>query len=78
MTREKFEDRKFPHPGMEDKPENYFTMTYILDEVNGQTTLTIIQDDPREQVSQEQVESQRSAEEDENSILAGLKKLVEE
>ena len=60
-----------PRPGMDDKPENYFTMTYALEEINGKTTLTIIQDDPREQLPQEQTE------ESENSVLAGLKKLVE-
>ena len=60
-----------PRPGLDDKPENYFTMTYTLEEINGQTTLTIIQDDPREQLPQEQ------AEENENSVLDGLKKLVE-
>ncbi|BCL83039.1 hypothetical protein ccbrp13_55040 [Ktedonobacteria bacterium brp13] len=58
-------------PGLDDKPENYFTMTYTLEELNGKTTLTIIQDDPREQQPQEQPE------ESENSVLAGLKKLVE-
>jgi len=46
-------------------------MTYTLEEINGKTTLTITQDDPREQLPQEQ------AEENENSILDGLKKLVE-
>ncbi|GLV60206.1 hypothetical protein KDH_70280 [Dictyobacter sp. S3.2.2.5] len=67
----------FPHPGMEDKPENYFTMTYTLDEVDGQTTLTIIQEDPHQQELQEQTESQQAAEESENSILVTLKKLAE-
>lgn len=60
-----------PRPGLDDKPENYFTMTYTLEELDGKTTLTIIQDDPREQSPQEQPE------ESENSVLAGLKKLVE-
>lgn len=60
-----------PRPGLDDTPENSFTMTYTLEEINGQTTLTIIQDDPREQLPQEQ------AEENENSVLEGLKKLVE-
>lgn len=60
-----------PRPGLEDKPENYFTMTYSLEEMDGETTLTITQDDPREQVQQEQ------AEESDNGILDGLKKLVE-
>ena len=60
-----------PRPGLDDTPENSFIMTYTLEEINGQTTLTIIQDDPREQLPQEQ------AEENENSVLEGLKKLVE-
>lgn len=60
-----------PRPGLEDKPENYFTMTYSLEEIDGKTMLTITQDDPREQVQQEQ------AEESDNGILVGLKKLVE-
>ncbi|GCE06865.1 SRPBCC domain-containing protein [Dictyobacter aurantiacus] len=67
----------FLHPGMEDRPENYFTMTYRLDEIGDQMTLTIIQDDPREQASQERTESQQAAEESENSVLIALKKLVE-
>jgi uncharacterized protein YndB with AHSA1/START domain len=60
-----------PRPDLDDKPENYFTMTYVLEEANGQTTLTIIQEDSREQQPQE------LAEESGNSILDGLKKLVE-
>ena len=64
-----------PHPGLEEKPENYFTMTYLLEETDGNTTLTITQDDPREQRPQEQVQEQ--VEEAENSVLKSLKKLVE-
>jgi uncharacterized protein YndB with AHSA1/START domain len=60
-----------PRPGLEDAPENHFIMTYALEESNGITTLTITQDDPREQPLQEQ------AEEDDNSVLDGLKRLVE-
>jgi uncharacterized protein YndB with AHSA1/START domain len=60
-----------PRPGLDDKPENYFTMTYTLEELNGKTMLAIIQDDPREQPPQEQ------AEENDNSVLDALKKLVE-
>lgn len=74
----KFESHKLikytlfaPRPDLADKPENYFTMTYLLEEANNQTTLSIIQDDPREQQPQE------SAEESENSVLAILKRLVE-
>ncbi len=62
-------------PGVEDKPENYFTMTYTLEETNGQTTLAIIQDDPREQ--QQQQEGEQAEEENENGVLNSLKKLVE-
>ncbi len=60
-----------PRPGLEDTPENSFTMTYLLEETNGKTTLFIIQDDPREQQPQEQ------AQESENSVLVGLKTLIE-
>jgi uncharacterized protein YndB with AHSA1/START domain len=69
----------FPHPGMEDKPENYFTMTYLLEETSDQTKLTIIQDDPREQQPQESSEEgeNRAGEESENSVLTTLKRLVE-
>ncbi|GCE30999.1 hypothetical protein KDA_64830 [Dictyobacter alpinus] len=63
-----------PRPGLEDLPENYFTMIYALVEANGKTTLTITQDDPREQELQEQVEPD---EEEENAILSALRRLVE-
>ena len=63
----------FPRPDLEDKPENYFTMTYTLEEAHGQTTLTIIQDDPRPQ----EPHQPKEPEDDQNPILAGLKKLVE-
>ena len=42
-----------PQPGMEDRPENYFVMSYLLEEVDGQTTLMIDQDDPRNQPAHE-------------------------
>ena len=61
-----------PQPGLEDRPENYFIMSYILEEVGGQTILTIDQDDPRNQTAQE------PAEEGENAVLVALKKLVED
>lgn len=59
-----------PRPGLDEKPENYFTMTYRVEEINGKTMLTITQDDPREQ-------PQEQAEEAENTVLDSLKKLVE-
>lgn len=69
----------FPHPGLEDKPENYFTMTYLLEETSDQTTLTIIQDDPREMPPQESPEEGENGagEESENSVLTTLKRLIE-
>ena len=60
-----------PRPGLDETPENSFTMTYRVEPIKGQTMLTIIQDDPREQQPQEQ------AEEAEQTVLDSLKKLVE-
>jgi uncharacterized protein YndB with AHSA1/START domain len=37
-----------PRPGLEDLPENYFTMTYELTDVDEGTSVTFIQEDPRE------------------------------
>ncbi len=34
-------------PGLEDRPEHYFVMTYTLDEQDGATTVTIDMDDNR-------------------------------
>lgn len=70
----------FAHrPDLADKPENYFTMTYLLEKANDQTTLSIIQDDPREQQPQESSdESEHGLEEEsQNSVLITLKRLVE-
>ncbi len=61
----------FPRPGLEDKPENYFIMSYILSEENQKTKLEIIQDDNRPGAVQEKPQG------DENPILQGLKALVE-
>src|SRR6185369_8901027 len=60
-----------PHPDLEDEPKHYFTMTYLLEEFNGKTTLTIVQEDPRE------AHAQAETEESDNSVLNSLKKLVE-
>ncbi len=60
-----------PRPGLNDSPENYFYMTYLLEEGDEGTKLSIIQDDPRPQI--------QTAQDDdgENAILKGLKELVE-
>ena len=64
-----------PRPGIIDSPENYFFMTYHLDFIQGETTLSIIQDDPRPQTQSEG--QQEDKEEGENPILLGLKALIE-
>jgi uncharacterized protein YndB with AHSA1/START domain len=58
-----------PRPGLEDVPENYFTMTYELEEVDGTTTMTFMQNDPREDGNDESG--------DENPVLAALRTVAE-
>jgi uncharacterized protein YndB with AHSA1/START domain len=52
----------FPGPELEDKPENYFIMSYLLSEENQKTKLEIIQEEPQGE---------------ENPILQALKNLIE-
>lgn len=61
----------FPRPGLEDKPENYFIMHYVLTEENQKTKLEIIQEDNRLGAVQEKPQSE------ENPILQSLKAVVE-
>ena len=60
-----------PRPGLEDKPENYFIMTYSLTNKNGETVLKIIKEDNRENVIEEEAESE------ENPVLKSLKEVAE-
>jgi uncharacterized protein YndB with AHSA1/START domain len=60
-----------PGPELEDKPENYFMMSYVLTGENGQTRLEIIQEDNRLNAVQEEQQGE------ENSILKSLKELAE-
>ncbi len=60
-----------PRPGMEDRPENYFTMTYRLEAAGGGTVLTITQEDPRE------VAGEEAASDDENPVPNALKRVAE-
>jgi len=60
-----------PRPGLEDKPENYFVMIYVLDEKEGHTSLQIIQQDNRSGAKQEDPQGE------ENPILSALKVLIE-
>lgn len=60
-----------PRPDLEDSPENYFFMSYIFTAQNGQTTLHIIQEDPRPNAVQEEPQGE------ENPVLMALKQLAE-
>jgi len=60
-----------PRPDLEDKPENYFVMKYILTSIDDKTKLEIIQEDNRPNAVQEEPQG------DENPILHGLKKIAE-
>ena len=60
-----------PRPGLEDKPENYFVMSYVLTVENGQTKLEIIQEDNRPNAVQEEPQGE------ENAVLMSLKRLAE-
>ena len=61
-----------PRPGMEDKPENYFIMKYVLSDLGDNTKLEIIQEDNRANAVQEPPQGE------ENPILQAIKKLAEE
>ena len=60
-----------PRPDLEDRPENYFIMSYVLTEENGQTKLEIIQEDKRPGAVQEAPQGE------ENPVLKALKELAE-
>ena len=60
-----------PSPGLEDSPENYFEMEYILSEKERGTHLEIIQKDNRKGAQQEEEQGE------ENPVLKQLKTLVE-
>ena len=60
-----------PRPDLEDKPENYFVMSYVLTANNGQTKLEIIQEDNRPNAVQEEPQGE------ENPVLKSLKEIAE-
>lgn len=60
-----------PRPYLEDKLENYFTMSYLLTDENGYTKLEIIQEDNRPNAVQEEPQGE------ENPVLKLLKELAE-
>ena len=62
----------FPRPELEDKPENYFIMSYVLTEEDQKVKLEIIQEDNRPGAVQEEPQGE------ENPILQSLKALIEQ
>lgn len=60
-----------PKPGVEDSPENYFIMSYILTTENEHTKLEITQEDNRPNAVQEAPQGE------ENPVLQSLKKVAE-
>lgn len=60
-----------PGPGLEDIPENYFIMSYLLTNEHGKTKLEIVQEDNRPNAKQEAPQGE------ENPVLQSLKKVAE-
>lgn len=60
-----------PSPDLEDNPENYFVMTYVLKSENGNTNLEIIQEDTRPNAIQEEEQGE------ENPFLKLLREVAE-
>ena len=60
-----------PLSGVPDVPENYHTVTYLLDEHDGNTDVTILQDNNASE------EEKQHSEQNWRVVLDGLKKLVE-
>jgi uncharacterized protein YndB with AHSA1/START domain len=60
-----------PRPDLEDKPENYFKMEYLLTENEKGTELLIVQEDSRPGAKQEEEQGE------ENPFLKKLKELIE-
>jgi len=60
-----------PRPDLQDKPENYFIMSYILTDENTHIKLDIIQEDNRPGAVQEKPQGE------ENPVLQMLKKVAE-
>lgn len=65
-----------PRPGLEDKPENYFTMSYFLSKEGDGTLLSIQQIDNRP--GSDSIDEENDVtEDDEQSVLLILKRLAE-
>lgn len=60
-----------PRPGLEERPENYFSMIYGLTDVDGATKVSFTHEDPRER---EDVEEESD---EENPVLTQLRVVAE-
>jgi uncharacterized protein YndB with AHSA1/START domain len=67
-----------PNSGIEDKPENYLTVTYSLNEKNGKTDLTVTQGDYSKVGDGEKRFKETVDGSGWNSILVQIKKIAEE
>ena len=65
-----------PRPGLEDTPENYFLMSYVLEGDAHGTTLSVIQEDNRPGAEAGESDADTDTEEGQG-VLQGLKSLVE-
>lgn len=66
-----------PRPGVEDQPENYFTMIYRLEDDAAGTVLTITQEDPRADAGDDSGSEDSDGDDEENPVLVALKSLAE-
>lgn len=61
----------FPRPEIEDKPENYFVMSYVISDFQNQTKLEILKEDNRPGAIKEKESDE------ENPVLKALKDVAE-
>ncbi len=78
-----------PRPGLADLPENYFVMTYALEQLGDRTRVSITQEDPRpvlddeteadDEFDPEEVEDiEDTASDGESPVMLALRELCEE
>jgi hypothetical protein len=63
-----------PRPGLEDRPENYLTMTYEVDENSEGTSVAFIHDDPRDNDTNGDGANETEVD---NPVLTALKSVAE-
>jgi uncharacterized protein YndB with AHSA1/START domain len=65
-----------PRPGLEDRPENYFTMTYDVNEGDDGMTVSFVHEDPRSFDGADE-RDEVDVTDDDNPVLIALKALAE-